>query len=38
MATDLLRAGADLTLSEFANAVAVEQNVEIDRMRTLLDR
>jgi uncharacterized protein (DUF305 family) len=38
MATDLLRVGADLTLSEFANAVAVEQNVEIDRMRALLDR
>ncbi|MEV0330355.1 DUF305 domain-containing protein [Micromonospora echinospora] len=38
MATDLLRVGADLTLSEFANAVAVEQNVEIDRMRTLLGR
>ncbi|SCL27537.1 DUF305 domain-containing protein [Micromonospora inyonensis] len=38
MATDLLRVGADLTLSEFATAVAVEQNVEIDRMRTLLDR
>ncbi|MEU4569238.1 DUF305 domain-containing protein [Micromonospora sp. NPDC023956] len=38
MATDLIRVGADLTLSEFATAVAVEQNVEIDRMRTLLDR
>ncbi|RKN40670.1 DUF305 domain-containing protein [Micromonospora endolithica] len=36
MATDLLRVGADLTLSEFANAVATEQAVEIDRMRTLL--
>ncbi|WDZ83058.1 DUF305 domain-containing protein [Micromonospora cathayae] len=37
MATDLLRAGADPTLSDFANAVAVEQNVEIDRMRALVD-
>lgn len=38
MATDLLKAGADLALSEFATAVAVEQNVEIDRMRALLGR
>ncbi|WP_433528731.1 DUF305 domain-containing protein [Micromonospora sp. CA-263727] len=36
MATDLLRVGADLTLSEFANSVAVEQGVEIARMRELV--
>ncbi|MGC5331752.1 DUF305 domain-containing protein [Micromonospora sp. DT62] len=36
MATDLLKVGADLTLSEFANSVATEQTVEIDRMRELL--
>lgn len=36
MATDLLKVGADLTLSEFANSVATEQAVEIDRMRDLL--
>lgn len=36
MATELLKVGADQTLSEFANAVATEQTVEIDRMRELL--
>ncbi|MEU9508872.1 DUF305 domain-containing protein [Micromonospora sp. NPDC048170] len=36
MATDLLKVGADLTLSEFANSVATEQTVEVDRMRDLL--
>ncbi|MFG3698226.1 DUF305 domain-containing protein [Micromonospora sp. NPDC047620] len=36
MATDLLKVGADLTLSEFANSVATEQAVEIDRMRDVL--
>ncbi|MGN9813505.1 DUF305 domain-containing protein [Micromonospora sp. BQ11] len=36
MAVNLLKVGADLTLSEFANAVATEQAVEIDRMRALL--
>ncbi|MFY1594170.1 DUF305 domain-containing protein [Micromonospora sp. WMMD737] len=36
MATDLLKVGADLTLAEFANSVATEQTVEIDRMRELL--
>ncbi|WP_433384804.1 DUF305 domain-containing protein [Micromonospora sp. KLBMP9576] len=36
MATELLKVGADLTLSEFANSVATEQTVEIDRMRDLL--
>ncbi|MFC4017029.1 DUF305 domain-containing protein [Micromonospora sp. GCM10011542] len=36
MATNLLKVGADLTLSEFANAVATEQTVEIDRMRDVL--
>ncbi|MBQ1074302.1 DUF305 domain-containing protein [Micromonospora sp. C31] len=36
MATDLLKVGSDLTLSEFANSVATEQTVEIDRMRELL--
>ncbi|MEH1101626.1 DUF305 domain-containing protein [Micromonospora sp. CPCC 205561] len=35
MATDLLKVGSDLTLSEFANSVATEQTVEIDRMREL---
>ncbi|WBB80864.1 DUF305 domain-containing protein [Micromonospora sp. WMMD882] len=38
MATDLLRVGAEPTLSDFATSVAVEQNVEIDRMRALVDR
>ncbi|MEH0936441.1 DUF305 domain-containing protein [Micromonospora psammae] len=36
MATDLLRVGVDQQLNEFANAVATEQTVEIDRMRALL--
>ncbi|SCF10946.1 Uncharacterized conserved protein, DUF305 family [Micromonospora coriariae] len=36
MATDLLTVGSDLTLSEFANSVATEQTVEIDRMREVL--
>ncbi|WP_406045410.1 DUF305 domain-containing protein [Micromonospora sp. NBC_00898] len=36
MATDLLKVGADLTMSEFANSVATEQGVEITRMRELL--
>ncbi|SIM74507.1 DUF305 domain-containing protein [Micromonospora cremea] len=36
MATELLKVGSDLTLSEFANSVATEQTVEIDRMREVL--
>ena len=36
MATDLLTVGSDLTLNEFANSVATEQTVEIDRMREIL--
>ena len=36
MATKLLTVGSDLTLNEFANAVATEQTVEIDRMREIL--
>lgn len=36
MATELTRAGADPTLSDLATSIAVEQNVEIDRMRALL--
>ncbi|MEU5962356.1 DUF305 domain-containing protein [Micromonospora parva] len=36
MATNLLTVGSDLTLNEFANAVATEQTVEIDRMREIL--
>ena len=36
MATNLLKVGADLTLNEFANSVATEQTVEIDRMRNVL--
>ncbi|MGW5559817.1 DUF305 domain-containing protein [Micromonospora sp. NPDC003944] len=36
MATKLLTVGSDLTLNEFANAVATEQTVEIERMRELL--
>ncbi|MGS2615073.1 DUF305 domain-containing protein [Micromonospora sp. LZ34] len=36
MATELLKVGSDLTLSEFANSVATEQSVEIARMRELL--
>ncbi|TDB77445.1 DUF305 domain-containing protein [Micromonospora sp. KC723] len=36
MATDLLGVGADQQLNEFANSVATEQAVEIDRMRALL--
>ncbi|MEU4555610.1 DUF305 domain-containing protein [Micromonospora violae] len=38
MATNLLTVGSDLTLNEFANSVATEQSVEIDRMREILDR
>jgi uncharacterized protein (DUF305 family) len=36
MATDLLKVGSDLTMSEFANSVATEQAVEIARMRDLV--
>jgi uncharacterized protein (DUF305 family) len=36
MATDLLGVGADQQLNEFANSVATEQAVEIDRMRELV--
>lgn len=36
MATDLLKVGIDPTVHQFATSVAVEQAVEIDRMRTLL--
>ncbi len=36
MATNLLTVGSDLTLNEFANSVATEQTVEIDRMREVL--
>ncbi|MGN9778511.1 DUF305 domain-containing protein [Micromonospora sp. H33] len=36
MATNLLKVGAEPLLLEFANSVAVEQNVEINRMRELL--
>ncbi|MEH1029431.1 DUF305 domain-containing protein [Micromonospora profundi] len=36
MATNLLKVGSDLTLGEFANSVATEQTVEIDRMRQAL--
>lgn len=36
MATDILRVGIDDTVREFANSIAVEQGVEIDRMRELL--
>ncbi|SCL35461.1 Uncharacterized conserved protein, DUF305 family [Micromonospora nigra] len=36
MSVDLLGVGADQRLQEFANSVATEQNVEIDRMRDLL--
>ncbi|TDC78195.1 DUF305 domain-containing protein [Micromonospora sp. KC606] len=36
MATDLLGVGADRQLNEFANSVATEQAVEIDRMRELV--
>ncbi|MGC5019111.1 DUF305 domain-containing protein [Micromonospora sp. DT47] len=36
MATNLLKVGAEPMLLEFANSVAVEQNVEISRMRELL--
>ncbi|MDG4810206.1 DUF305 domain-containing protein [Micromonospora sp. WMMD1120] len=38
LATDLLTVGSDLTLNEFANSVATEQSVEIDRMREVLAR
>ncbi|MDM4718809.1 DUF305 domain-containing protein [Micromonospora sp. WMMA1363] len=37
MSTDLLKVGAEPLLQEFANSVAVEQSVEIDRMWELLD-
>ncbi|WP_027661308.1 DUF305 domain-containing protein [Salinispora fenicalii] len=36
MSIDLLKVGAEPILLEFANSVAVEQNVEIGRMRELL--
>ncbi|WP_410809162.1 DUF305 domain-containing protein [Micromonospora sp. 067-2] len=36
MATNLLKVGTDLTLSEFANSLATEQTVEIGRMREVL--
>ncbi|MFC0033004.1 DUF305 domain-containing protein [Micromonospora chaiyaphumensis] len=36
MSTDLLKVGADQTLQEFANAVAVEQSAEIARLRDLI--
>lgn len=36
MSVDLLRVGAEPVLLEFANSVAVEQDVEIGRMRELL--
>ncbi|KAB1915996.1 DUF305 domain-containing protein [Micromonospora sp. AMSO31t] len=36
MSTDLLKVGADQTLQEFANAVAVEQSAEITRLRELI--
>ncbi|PWR05921.1 DUF305 domain-containing protein [Micromonospora acroterricola] len=36
LATDLLTVGSDLTLNEFANSVATEQTVEIERMRQVL--
>ncbi|MET8908019.1 DUF305 domain-containing protein [Micromonospora sp. NPDC004551] len=36
MSTDLLKVGADQTLQEFANAVAVEQSAEIARLRELI--
>ncbi|SCL33252.1 Uncharacterized conserved protein, DUF305 family [Micromonospora rhizosphaerae] len=35
MATDLLKVGVDQALSEFANSVATEQTVEINRLREL---
>ncbi|MGK5740856.1 DUF305 domain-containing protein [Micromonospora sp. URMC 103] len=35
MATNLLKVGSDQMLNEFANSVATEQAVEIDRMRDL---
>ncbi|MFI7576675.1 DUF305 domain-containing protein [Micromonospora sp. NPDC049497] len=35
MATNLLKVGAEPVLLEFANSIAVEQNVEINRMREL---
>lgn len=38
MSIDLLKVGAEPVLLEFANSVAVEQNVEIGRMRELLGR
>jgi uncharacterized protein (DUF305 family) len=36
MATNLLKVGTEPMLQEFANSVAIEQNVEINRMRELL--
>ncbi|MFG1866463.1 DUF305 domain-containing protein [Micromonospora arborensis] len=38
LATNLLTVGSDLTLNEFANSVATEQTVEIQRMREVLTR
>ncbi|MEU7803595.1 DUF305 domain-containing protein [Micromonospora arborensis] len=38
LATNLLTVGSDLTLNEFANSVATEQTVEIERMREVLTR
>lgn len=36
MATNLLKVGVDASLSELANSIAVEQTVEINRMRELI--
>ncbi|MEW2384253.1 DUF305 domain-containing protein [Micromonospora sp. NPDC047707] len=36
MSTNLLKVGAEPLLQEFANSVAVEQNVEINRMREIV--
>lgn len=36
MATEVLRTGADQQVQELAGAIAIEQSVEIDRMRDLL--
>jgi uncharacterized protein (DUF305 family) len=36
MATDLLKVGKDLQVEKLATAIAVEQSVEIDRMRDAL--
>ncbi|MEV4495926.1 DUF305 domain-containing protein [Micromonospora arborensis] len=38
LATNLITVGSDLTLNEFANSVATEQTVEIERMREVLTR